>query len=178
MDVSVFPPCCLTWGQTMVEVRKIMVTSFKRSHAVSATLTAPDPAAGHHWSTPLLETPRHSSVSQASLGQSFYESESEVAQSCSTLCNPMDYSPPGSSVHRILQARILAWVAISFSRGSSRLGDWARVTFIAPGKQLKISIENGLNFMKSCFWDSICYFWKLAEWSVFYMNDTYVVSQK
>ena len=45
--------------------------------------------------------------------------ESEVAQSCPTLCNPMDYSPPGSSVHGILQARILEWVAISFSRGSS-----------------------------------------------------------
>ena len=45
--------------------------------------------------------------------------ESEVAQSCPTLCDPMDCSPPGSSVHGILQARILVWVAISFSRGSS-----------------------------------------------------------
>ena len=42
---------------------------------------------------------------------------SEVAQSC--LCDPVDYSPPGSSIHGILQARILEWVAISFSRGSS-----------------------------------------------------------
>ena len=53
----------------------------------------------------------------------FYESESEseieVAQSCPTLCGPVDYSPTGSSVHGILQARILEWVAISFSRGSS-----------------------------------------------------------
>ena len=39
-----------------------------------------------------------------------------VTQSCSTLCDPMDYSPPGSSVHGIPQARILVWVAISFSR--------------------------------------------------------------
>ena len=39
------------------------------------------------------------------------ESESEVAQSCLTLCDPMDCSPPGSSVHGILQARILEWVA-------------------------------------------------------------------
>ena len=46
--------------------------------------------------------------------------ESEVAQSCSTLCDPMDCSPLGSSIHWILQARILEWVAISFSRGSSR----------------------------------------------------------
>ena len=45
--------------------------------------------------------------------------KSEVAQSCPTLCNPVDYSLPGSSVHGILQARILEWAAISFSRGSS-----------------------------------------------------------
>ena len=45
---------------------------------------------------------------------------SEVAQSCPTLCDPMDYSLPGSSVHGIFQARILEWVAISFSRESSQ----------------------------------------------------------
>ena len=43
------------------------------------------------------------------------ESESEVAQSCPTLCDLMDYSLPGFSVHGIFQARILEWVAISFS---------------------------------------------------------------
>ena len=43
-----------------------------------------------------------------------------VAQLCPTLCNPMDCSPRGSSVHGILQARILEWVAVPFSRGSSR----------------------------------------------------------
>ena len=56
---------------------------------------------------------------------------SEVAQSCPTLCDPVDCSPPGSSVHRILQARILEWVAISFSRGSSQLRDWTRVSCMA-----------------------------------------------
>ena len=45
--------------------------------------------------------------------------EGEVTQSCLTLCDPMDCSLPGSSVHGILQATILEWVAISFSRGSS-----------------------------------------------------------
>ena len=44
------------------------------------------------------------------------ESESEVAQSCPTLCDPMDCSLPGSSFLGIFQARILEWVAISFSR--------------------------------------------------------------
>ena len=45
--------------------------------------------------------------------------ESEVTQSCPTLCGPMDCSLPGSSVHGIVQATVLEWVAISFSRGSS-----------------------------------------------------------
>ena len=53
---------------------------------------------------------------------------SEVAQSCLTLCDPMDCSLPGSSVHGILQARILEWVAISFSRGSSRPRDQTQVS--------------------------------------------------
>ena len=44
--------------------------------------------------------------------------ESEATQSCPTLCDPMDCSPPGPSIHGILQARILEWVTISFSRGS------------------------------------------------------------
>ena len=45
------------------------------------------------------------------------------AQSCLNLCNPVDSSQPGSSVHGIFQARILEWFAISFSRRSSRPGD-------------------------------------------------------
>ena len=49
-----------------------------------------------------------------------------VAQSCLTLCDPMDCSPPGSSVHGILQARILEWVAIPFSRVSSQCRGWNR----------------------------------------------------
>ena len=45
--------------------------------------------------------------------------ESEVSQLCLTLCDPMDCSIPGSSVHGIFLAKVLEWVAISFSRGSS-----------------------------------------------------------
>ena len=56
-----------------------------------------------------------------------------VAQSCLTLCKPMNGSPPGSSVHGILQARILGWVAISFSRGSSWLRDQTQVSCITGG---------------------------------------------
>ena len=59
------------------------------------------------------------------------KSESEVAQSCPTLCDPVDCSLPGSSPHGILQARILEWLAISFSRGSSQLRDRTQVFHIA-----------------------------------------------
>ena len=54
-----------------------------------------------------------------------------VTQSCLTLCDLMDCSPPGSSVHGILQARILEWVAISFSRGLSQPRDWTWVSCIS-----------------------------------------------
>ena len=43
----------------------------------------------------------------------------KVTQSCLTFCDPMDWNPPGSSIHGIFQTRILEWVATSFSRGSS-----------------------------------------------------------
>ena len=55
---------------------------------------------------------------------------------CLTLCNPVDYGPPGSSVHGIFQARILEWVAISFSRGSSQTQDRTRVECSVAGKSL------------------------------------------
>ena len=56
---------------------------------------------------------------------------SEVAQSCPTLCDPMDCSLPDSSVQGILQARILEWVAISFSRRFSQPRDQTLVSRIA-----------------------------------------------
>ena len=58
---------------------------------------------------------------------------SESRQSCLTLCDPMDYSLPDSSVHGILQAIILEWVAVYFSRGSSQPRDWTQVSCIAGG---------------------------------------------
>ena len=63
-----------------------------------------------------------------------------VTKSCQSLCNPVDCSPPGSSVHAISQTRIMEWLAISFSRRSSRPRDWTWVSCIAgdssepPGK--------------------------------------------
>ena len=60
-----------------------------------------------------------------------------VTQPCPTLCNPMDYSSPGSLVHGILQARILEWVDIPFSRASSPSRDWTQV-FHIPGTYLTV----------------------------------------
>ena len=59
------------------------------------------------------------------------------AQSWPALCNPTDCSPPGSSVRGVLQARILEWVAMASSRGSSRPGDWTPVPCVpCRGRQV------------------------------------------
>ena len=70
MGGAVFPPCYLTWCQTIVVVMKIMVTSFQRSRAHTAKLSAPNPATDHCQPTSLPETPGHSqaSVAQSLLG--------------------------------------------------------------------------------------------------------------
>ena len=73
-----------------------------------------------------------------------------VAPSCSTLCKPTDCNPPGSSVHGTLQARILEWVAIPFSRGFSLLKDETPVSCIggrfftiwAPREALVVACGN------------------------------------
>ena len=74
-----------------------------------------------------------------------------VAQSCPTLCNPMGCSPPGSSVHGVLQARILEWVAIPFSRRSSQSRDWTWVSCIA-GRFFTIWATRG-----GCYIVGLCY---------------------
>ena len=68
-----------------------------------------------------------------------------VTQLCPTLCDPMDCSPPGSSVHGTLQARILEWVAMPFSRGSSRPRDRTWISYIA-GKFFTIWATRGQTF--------------------------------
>ena len=70
---------------------------------------------------------------------------SEVTQSCPTLCNPTDCSLPGSSVHGIFQAKTLEWVAISFSRRSSWLRDWTRVSRIVGRRLYHLSHQGSLS---------------------------------
>ena len=80
-------------------------------------------------------------------------SGSEVAQSCPTFCDPMDCSPPDSSIHGILQARILEWVAISFSRGPSYPGIEPR----SPSLQAVALTSEPPGNTKSCGLD--CPYW-------------------
>ena len=78
----------------------------------------------HRWQPTRLCCPWDSPGKNTGVGCHFLlqcmkvKSESEVAQSCLTPSNPMDYSLPGSSVHGIFQARVLEWGAIAFSEGS------------------------------------------------------------
>ena len=60
------------------------------------------------------------------------KSESEVAQSCPTLCDPMDCSLPGSSVHGILQARVLEWVAIVYTAAAAAKSLQSCLTLATP----------------------------------------------
>ena len=74
------------------------------------------------------------------------KSESEVTQSCPTLCDPMDCSPPGSSVHGIFQARVLEWIAVAFSvvwmRGAEKKGQ-AFCDFVFQIESLLLAIYDG-----------------------------------
>ena len=82
------------------------------------------------WEIPWTEEPsRLLSVCSCVHAKSF--------QSYLTLCNPMDCSPPGSSVHEILQARILEWVVVPFSRESSQPRDQTHISYISCiGRQI------------------------------------------
>ena len=62
--------------------------------------------------------------------ESKVKSESEVAQLCLTLSNPLDFNLPGSSIHGLFQASILEWVVFSFSRRSSLSRDWTQISHI------------------------------------------------
>ena len=107
--------------------------------------------------------------------------ESEVTQSCPTLCDPMDCSLPGSSVHGIFQARVLEWVAISFSRGSSQPRDWTQVSRIV-GRRFTIWATRdaqigGLAFHKPQDTKSFSMNWLCAEHFWEYLGETDHISK-
>ena len=78
-------------------------------------------------------------------------------QSCPTLCNPIDGSPPGSPVLGILQARTLEWVAISFSRGFSQPGDQTHVSCIGRWILYRWATRDAhlINFTSLTYYNSI-----------------------
>ena len=116
--------------------------------------------------------------------------KSEVAQLCPTLCNPMDCCLPGSSIHGIFQARVLEWVTISFSRGSSWSRDRTRFPELQAdalpsepgegnGKPLHYSyLENPMNSMRrQTRWTTILLEWKLHHRKLIRMRKQKVISQ-
>ena len=85
-----------------------------------------------------------------------------ATQSCPTLCDPMDCSPPGSSIHGVSQAGVLEWVAIPFSRASSQPRDWTWVSHTA-GRFFTIwATREGDGFFT--VWDTK---WEVALWLFF-----------
>ena len=88
------------------------------------------------WQPKLIKIPSLTVIVTICMGVCAHTSHS-VAQSCLTLCHPMDCSSLGSTVHGIFQARILKWVAISYSRGSSWTRDWTHVSWVSCiGRQI------------------------------------------
>ena len=93
-----------------------------------------------------------------------------VAQSCPVLCDPMDYSPPGSSFHGILQARILEWLAILFSRASSWSRDPIWVFCIAAGFFTNWAIREALYNNSSSYRSSY-----IIQWIFFYLSQPVIL---
>ena len=102
----------------------ILIHSCNQYHDQDKDLTITTPSTPTPCQTPVCRLLFYSHWNVAAQNCSYVKYNCVlVAQSCLTLCDPMDCSPPGSSVHGILQARILEWVAIPFSRESSQLRD-------------------------------------------------------
>ena len=86
------------------------------------------------------------------------KSESEVAQSCPTLSDPMDCSPPGSSVHGVFQARVLEWVAISFSNAwkwKVKVKSLSRVWLLATPWTAAHQAPPSMEFSRQEYWSGV-----------------------
>ena len=112
------------------QARKLLLLLLSRFSCVQLCAT---PWTAAYQATPSMGFSRQEDWSELPFPSPMHESESEVTQSCPTISDPMDCSLPGSSVHGILQARILEWVAMPFARGSSQPRDRTQVSCIAGG---------------------------------------------
>ena len=110
----------------------------------------------------------------------------KVTQSCPTFCDPMDCSLPGSSVHGILQARILDWVAVPFSRGSSQLRDRTQVSCTEANSLLseplgkpKSTRVGSLSFLQGIFQTQVLNWGLLhCRWILYQLSNTKGSQQK
>ena len=117
-----------------------------------------------------------------------------IAKLCSTLCIPLDYSPTGSSVQGISQARILEWVAISYSRASSQPRDWTLISCFGRcilyklshmgspcpscGTRLKLSqISSQIAFSKSEYYQKRDRKISVRSWVPWFPDDSMVKNQ-
>ena len=119
---------------------------------VKSWLIWKDPDAGKDWRQEEKETTEDEMVGWHHwLNGHEGEGEGEVAQSCPTLCDPVDCNLLGFSVHGLLQARILEWIGISFSRGSSRPRDRTWVSHIG-GRRFNLWATRGwlASLLRSC----------------------------
>ena len=136
---SCVPSLLFTWGQTMVQVMKIMVTSLERSQACTAALSAPSPAAGHHRPTPPLETPGHPQASplQSPVGSLLFSPGSWCTRFCCALQESISQScvSSGSSVVGLMVTSSKRTYAIPTSRAPVPVSDHCRP--IPPQQMLK-----------------------------------------
>ena len=129
----------------------LLLSHFSRVRLCATSQTAAHQALSHPWDSPGKNT----GVGCHFLLQSMkVKSESEVAQSCLTPCDPMDRSLPGSSVHGIFQTRRLEWVAIAFEEGV----EWANDPLVyhleveSPEAVLRAWLSVGLSSLWRATW--------------------------
>ena len=112
----------------------------------------------HRWQPTRLPCPWDSPGKNTRVGCHFLlqcmkvKSKSEVAQSCLTLSDPMDYSPPGCFIHGIFQARVLEWGATAFSKGSPRTCKLYRLSWAYSTKWEKYL---SIIYLSSNIWDIV-----------------------
>ena len=104
---------------------------------------------------------------------SFMSMCAQSLQSCPTLCNPMDYILPDSSVHGILQARILDWVAVPSSRGSSQLRDQIHVSCLLHWWIDSLPLSN-LGSSLPLYHDGNSYHHQWRKWSSWCLKKEFV----
>ena len=130
VETQVCPPLSSCWGFLSSRSSCQVLSWGQNSACVS----------WHVWETSPFHTLTWASAKMEAAGRGLSSCKGtyvNLLQSCLTLCNLVDYSLPGSSVHGILQARILEEVAISFSRGSSPPRDRTSVSYVSClGRQL------------------------------------------